>query len=169
MLSHSLKTFFHLMSKNVSKLKHDKKYFVQNILCFSKTYFGSKGNYSEQRRLYRITYQVWVSGNDRTDGWSFYATDQDESKLKSKITKPCTSGSFTLGYNSRIIPSSYLERKKCFFQDLMKQLENSPYYHDTDKCVKKVTLQTSLWLSQASKLIQWRMWRITMPILSGKI
>ena len=87
---------------------------------------------------------------EQTDG-SFYATYQDESKLKSKITKPCYLGSFILGYSRRIM-LSYLERTNPYFdsKDLDKQLDNSPYYIDTNriqihqKNLKNLTLNNEI-------------------------
>ena len=91
-----------------------------------------------------------VEMTEQTDG-SFYATYQDESKLKSKITKPCYLGSFILGYSRRIM-LSYLERTNPYFdsKNLDKQLDNSPYYTDTDsiqihqKNLKNLTLNNEI-------------------------
>ncbi len=67
-----------------------------------------------------------------SDG-SYFVTYQDEDKLASKITKPVYLGSFILGY-SRNIMLSYLQRTNPYFNspNLEKQLENSPFYTDTD-------------------------------------
>lgn len=67
-----------------------------------------------------------------SDG-SFYLTYQDEEKLASKITKPCYLGSFILGYSRRIM-LDYLKKSNPYFKsgDLDKQLQNAPYYTDTD-------------------------------------
>ena len=73
-----------------------------------------------------------VSMRALTDG-SFYLTYQDEEKLASKISKPCYLGSFILGYSRRIM-LDYLKKSNPYFDsgDLKQQLENSPYYTDTD-------------------------------------
>jgi hypothetical protein len=68
----------------------------------------------------------------QSDG-SYYVTYQNEALLKRKITKPCYLGSFILGYSRRIM-LGYLEKTNPYFNSnqLEKQLENSPYYTDTD-------------------------------------
>ena len=68
----------------------------------------------------------------QSDG-SYYVKYQNEAKLEKKITKPCYLGSFILGYSRRIM-LGYLEKTNPYFnsQQLDKQLENSPYYTDTD-------------------------------------
>ena len=67
-----------------------------------------------------------------SDG-SYYITYQDQDKLATKITKPLYLGSFILGY-SRMIMLNYLQKSNPYFdsQLLEKQLENSPFYTDTD-------------------------------------
>ena len=86
----------------------------------------------------------------QSDG-SYYVKYQNEANLKTKITKPCYLGSFILGYSRRIM-LDYLEKTNPYFnsKDLDKQLENSPYYTDTDsiqihrKNVKNLTLNKEL-------------------------
>ncbi len=53
--------------------------------------------------------------------------------LGKKITKPSYLGSFILGYSRRIM-LNYLKQTNPYFDspDLKNQLENSPYYTDTD-------------------------------------
>ena len=82
-----------------------------------------------------INYHIQYGGvtmKPLSDG-SYYLTYQDEDKLMSKITKPAYLGSFILGYSRRIM-LGYLKRSNPYFdsQFLDKQLENSPYYTDTD-------------------------------------
>ena len=66
-------------------------------------------------------------------GGSYYVTYQNQDKLATKITKPLHLGSFILGY-SRMIMHSYLQKSNPYFDSklLEKQLENSPFYTDTD-------------------------------------
>jgi hypothetical protein len=85
-----------------------------------------------------------------SDG-SFYLTYQDESKLATKISKPCYLGSFILGYSRRIM-LDYLQRTNPYFNstDTKNQLENAPYYTDTDsiqihaKNLKGVTMDNEI-------------------------
>jgi hypothetical protein len=73
-----------------------------------------------------------VSMRALSDG-SFYLTYQNESQLTHKITKPCYLGSFILGY-SRKIMLRYLQKTNPYYNsnELDKQIENTPYYTDTD-------------------------------------
>ena len=85
-----------------------------------------------------------------SDG-SFYLTYLDESKLAAKISKPCYLGSFILGY-SRNIMLDYLQKTNPYFNstDTKNQLENAPYYTDTDsiqihvKNLKGLTLDNEI-------------------------
>ena len=73
-----------------------------------------------------------VTMRSLSDG-SYYLTYQDEDKLINKITKPCYLGSFILGYSRRIM-LHYLQKTNPYFNsfELANQLENAPYYTDTD-------------------------------------
>jgi hypothetical protein len=91
-----------------------------------------------------------VSMRSLSDG-SFYLTYQDESKLATKISKPCYLGSFILGYSRRIM-LDYLQRTNPYFNsaDTKNQPENAPFYTDTDsiqihaKNLKGVTMDNEI-------------------------
>ncbi len=64
---------------------------------------------------------------------SYYLTNEDEDKLKNKITKPVYLGGFILGYSRRIM-LGYLRKSNPYFDRTLldNQLEHSPFYTDTD-------------------------------------
>ena len=98
-----------------------------------------------------------VSMRSMSDG-SFYLTYQDKSKLAKKISKPCYLGSFILGYSRRIM-LEYLQRTNPYFNsstDTKDQLDNAPYYTDTDsiqihvKNLKRVTIDSEIGVINSS-------------------
>ena len=85
-----------------------------------------------------------------SDG-SYFITYQDEDILADKITKPVYLGSFILGY-SRMIMLNYLQSTNPYFDSLCleKQIENTPFYTDTDsfqihqRNLKSITLDKEI-------------------------